>query len=203
MVFLYNLMASRYMRFGVVCIAALSALFIFQNCSAPQSQVGNADSSGSSNSSATVGLDYSGTWALNRLDCYDSTMTKVVNTAAFDNLSETLTIAGNQLKRTITQNSCAVVANLGVVFQTSFVRVTNEVVASASGGNCVVNYSLSSSQVTPMTSAVTYATSEKVLPAERGFFYFASVKGGIQELALIGDYSDTQRNYCMKVYRKN
>lgn len=184
------------------------ALFlVFQNCggfSASTDEYGQLSLGSTAPGGATAdGLDYSGIWKLTGLNCYDKALATLKNSTTFSDLFENLEIDGNVMTQSIVQGNCAVTASMGVLFQSSWLQITNEIINSATGGNCIVTSALSKNTVMPAVSAMTYALGEKVLPYERGVFYFVQDTGRIKQLAILADYTDADRDYCFKVYQKN
>lgn len=184
----------------IVALAIVSSLG-FQNCGSPGS-MGSASTTGSMSLGSEGGPNMTGTWSLQRLDCYDGSMTKITNKANYANLTDVLVINGNKITENITQGSCSISQSAEVVFGMTTMTLANQVVTKASNNSCLVTSTLSNSNVKPSVSATTYSTNENVLPAIRNFYYIYASSPSVKQLSIASNYSDVSRGYCFNVYYK-
>ena len=175
-------------------ISFLIFLFFLSSCEG----VGSSGNSGNSGSS----VDFSGTYALDGVKCYDSSLTVTTEASFSLPTTDILTISGNSFTESQTSGPCSFTTSGNIEFyKDNTMNLSNMTVNSdISGGSCSFTATLTgSSTITPITNSVTY-TANQSLPSltKAAWIYNSSTKS----IGLSCDYVDTAGGYCFVVYKK-
>lgn len=165
---------------------------------------GSSGGGGSSDSPATAsikGQDFSGTYMLRNLQCYDKTLTTLTNSANFQgtvtSYTDQIVVVGNSFTETFGANGCSVVDTGSIVVSSSGISVSNVNVTSPTSGSCTVTYSLNNPKISPSSNSQTYSSGQ-VLPSftNASYVWQASTKS----LGLLSTFTDGTGGYCFMVY---
>lgn len=146
------------------------------------------------------GNDYSGTYALSGVECYNSALSALTNVATVTNgFSESVVISGNSLTATDTQGACTVVFTGDIVFSSSTLSLTNRKVASATGGACSLTLTLSAGAITPNSSTTAYNPSSALTSLTNALYIRSETTGAVW---LPSVHTDGAGGYCFLKYIK-
>lgn len=158
---------------------------------------------GSSAGSTVTGLDYSGSYVGDEIECYNASLTTLTTQAAITTGIDYITITGNSYTAQTNDFGCAVSYSGNIVFTASGVSLSNRRVTSASGGSCTSQFALSNSPahtVTPTTLSTAHATGD-TLPNVTNAPYIRAVNGNTGLLSVLSN-SVAASDICLIVYKK-
>lgn len=170
---------------------ALCLTLVFSGC--------NGSDSGSTSIAAVEGVDFSGTYNFQDVECYDSSGTETAS-EAFTAFDESMTIIGNSLVATATSPGCVVDITENIVFSSSAsstgATITDVAIQSATGGGCTLVKTLSGSSISPTTVDSPFTTGESIGNVSANYLWVSP------HLGVPTGYSDGSGDTCYLVFTK-
>lgn len=152
-------------------------------------------SSSTAASSSVTGIDLSGTYVVQKVQCYNLALTTVTNTATYTgSYSSILTISGNSFTGSQISSTgiCSVTTSGTIVANSSTVLNISESIVSASGGSCIDAETLNG-VITPTTVSATFTTGQFVGSKTVTYFVNGSTLG------LYSIYTDSNGDQCFEI----
>lgn len=173
---------------------------------------GNSGSSGSTSAATTVeGADYSGSYRLAGVECYNSSLSTLTASATLGSGSSTgtLTITGNTLKsKSTSQTGCISTTNAKIVFTAKSstigtVAITGQSTTTSTEASCPYTYSLSAvsgGTITP--SSFSTSVTHNGTPSDVNADYVRNSSNSAVGLLSVLQVSGSSSDLCFLVYQK-
>lgn len=165
--------------------------FLFFSC---------AKSSDSAPASGVSGIDFSGTWNLTGVHCFNTALSGTTTTATITNgFTESMVVTGNSFVTTSTISGCTVQVTGNIVGGETGMNFDSRKVLIASGGTCGLNMALSGG-ITPSNTLVMYTTNQVLTNYTNAKYYYNTISKslGVPTNHTNGSGSDT----CLLMYSK-
>ncbi|GEM_PF-3512578 len=161
----------------------------------------NKSSDSPSATAAVEGIDYSGTYSLKGVECYNSSLTTLTNSATWGaGYSDVVTLTGNTLTEVATYGSCTVnYTGKVVVLDSLKMNITGLKISSVTGGSCSQTKTLSNPSITPSASTNTYSTGQSLSDTIGAIYIYNSTS---KVIGLLSTYSDGSGGYCFITYTR-
>jgi len=157
-------------------------------------------SGGGSSSAAVVGIDRSGTYSMNGIECYNDQDQLVASSGFTNGLQVTWQISGNSITTTGQLGLCTVVISGSIAFTAdNYYSATGRSVTSATNSSCSIGMVIGGG-ITPASDIGTATVGQRLVDSiDRLYVYDADTKR-------LGIYNDTLTagagSFCFNVYQK-
>lgn len=185
--------------FAGVSVAIL--LIVYQNCSGS----GGGSTTNNNQSAAVTGLDYSGTYKLNGVACYNRDLKTLTTSAAVSGSNETITISGNSYSSNTISGNCNSASQGTIKFvDSSTLNLTSIKTTSATGGSCTLSLNLSQA---PANTIIPTGLSQTVTANETkadvvGASYIRNDSNGMIGLLSTFRNSANSEDICLMIYAR-
>lgn len=157
--------------------------------------LGCGGSGGGSGGSATAsnpieGDNYTGNYDMLGVGCFNNSTGAVTTTDEYINVTERFEVVGNNITIRSSSAGCNTVQTGRLVVDAANNQVTlsNQVVTSASNGNCTLNYTLVGNTITPKTLTSNFSNNQQLQDIT---ILFLDTGGAI---GLLSNYTNGQAN---------
>jgi len=126
-----------------------------------------SDSGGSGGGSATAaaaiqGIDFSGTYILNKIECYNSALNLTNGSTFTGNFTDSVVVTGNTYVATTAEGNCTVTTTGNIIVNSDGLTISNIQVTNATGGSCTIIETLTNTNISPNALNTTYTLNEVI-----------------------------------------
>lgn len=159
---------------------------------------GSSDPAAPNSAQVVNGVNFDGTYIFANIQCYDSTLTTLTNSASYTTpLSDVMVISGHSVTATTTGPGCTVNDSAAVSVGATSFDLTNRKIDSATNGSCSISQTVNNPNIAPGTISTNYSTGQTLSSIfGASYLYNASAHA----LGLLSGYTDGHGGYCFEIF---